>query len=679
MERIQLTTAQALVKFLDQQYVDFGSGPERFIHGIFTLFGHGNVLGMGEALQEAPGGLTVYQGRNEQGMVHAATAFAKQSRRRRIMACTASVGPGSANMLTAAATATANQIPVLLLPGDTFATRQPDPVLQQMEHTYNLSITVNDAFKAVSKYWDRISRPEQLMTALLNAMRVLTDPADTGAVTIALPQDVQGEAWDYPLEFFKRRVHRVAPRLPRPDEIAAAVELIASKQRPLLICGGGVRYSDAGAELRAFAEKFAIPFGETQAGKSAVTSSFAYNLGGIGVTGNGCANMLAQEADLVIGVGTRFTDFTTGSKSLFTHPEVEFLTLNASPYHAAKLDALAVVCDAAEGLKALSAALEERGYRSAYTDEITWAKQAWEAERTRLAGVEYTGIKGSLKAGGTKEAGVLDGVKDAGTMEDGVKEADRPADSFVPEIAGHLDERLPEYAEALNTSLAQTQVLAILNEYIPEDAIVIGAAGSLPGDMQRMWNSAVPDTYHMEYGFSCMGYEIAGALGIKLAEPEREVYALVGDGSYQMLHSELVTSLQENKKINVILLDNAGFGCINNLQMEQGLGSMATEFRHRGQDGRLSGELMVIDYAASAAGYGVKTFRAATVEELRNALTEARAADRSTLIDIKVLPKTMTHGYGAWWHVGVPEVSGSEAVQAAYVQKQGQLEKARSY
>ncbi|WP_379145839.1 3D-(3,5/4)-trihydroxycyclohexane-1,2-dione acylhydrolase (decyclizing) [Paenibacillus sp. sgz500992] len=656
MTRIRLTTAQALVKFLDQQYVDFGGGPERFVHGIFTVFGHGNVLGLGQALQESPGELTVYQGRNEQGMVHAATAFAKQSRRRRIMACTASVGPGSANMLTAAATATANQIPVLLLPGDTFATRQPDPVLQQMEHTYNLSITVNDAFKAVSKYWDRIYRPEQLMTALLNAMRVLTDQADTGAVTIALPQDVQGEAWDYPLDFFRKRIHRIASRLARPDEIEAAAGLIAGKQRPLLVCGGGVRYGDAGADLRAFAEKFAIPFGETQAGKSAVASDCAYNLGGIGVTGNGCANTLAQAADLVIGVGTRFTDFTTGSKSLFAHPEVEFLTINASPYHAAKLDALAVVCDAAEGLKALSAALEERGYRSAYTDEIIEAKRAWAEERKRLAGVEY-----SVKEGAMKEA------------------ADRPAGFFVPEIAGHLDEKLPEYAAKLNTSLTQTQVLGILNEYLPEDAIVIGAAGSLPGDMQRMWNSAVADTYHMEYGFSCMGYEISGALGVKLAEPEREVYALVGDGSYQMLHSELVTSLQENKKINVILLDNAGFGCINNLQMEQGLDSMATEFRHRGPDGQLSGELMHIDYAASAAGYGVKTFRAVTTGQLRSALDAARGQERSTLIDIKVLPKTMTHGYGAWWHVGVPEVSGSEAVQAAYGQKLGQLDKARSY
>lgn len=677
MERIRLTTAQALVKFLNQQYVDFGGGPERFVHGVFTVFGHGNVLGLGQALQEAPGELTVYQGRNEQGMVHAAAAFAKQSRRRRIMACTASVGPGAANMLTAAATATANQIPVLLLPGDTFATRQPDPVLQQMEHTYNLSITVNDAFKAVSKYWDRIYRPEQLMSAMLSAMRVLTDQADTGAVTIALPQDVQGEAWEYPLDFFRKRVHRVTPRIPHPDEIAAAAELIAGKQRPLLICGGGVRYSDAGVALRAFAEKFAIPFGETQAGKSAVAGSFEYNLGGIGVTGNGCANSLAQAADLVIGVGTRFTDFTTGSKSLFGHPEVEYLTLNASPYHAAKLDALAVVCDAAEGLRALSAALEERGYRSAYTDEIAEAKKAWAAERSRLANVEYPGNTG--------KSGNGDSMQGSGVKEGSVEtEPNSPPDPlvpvvFVPEVAGHLDEKLPEYAEVLNTSLTQTQVLGIINDMIPEDAIVIGAAGSLPGDMQRMWNSAVPDTYHMEYGFSCMGYEISGALGVKLAEPEREVYALVGDGSYQMLHSELVTSLQENKKINVLLLDNAGFGCINNLQMEQGLDSMATEFRRRGTDGMLSGELMRIDYAASAAGYGVQTFRAATVEELHRALAAARRSERSTLIDIKVLPKTMTHGYGAWWNVGVAEVSGSEAVQAAYGQKTSQLEKARSY
>lgn len=327
---------------------------------------------------------------------------------------------------------------------------------------------------------------------------------------------------------------------------------------------------------------------------------------------------------------------------------MEFLTLNASPYHAAKLDALAVVCDAAEGLNALAAALEERGYRSAYTDEITRAKKSWAAERERLAGVEYPANTGNTGA-------------------------------FTPEVAGHLDEKLPEYAEVLGTSLTQTQVLGIINEAIPQDAIVIGAAGSLPGDMQRMWNSEVPDTYHMEYGFSCMGYEIAGALGIKLAEPGREVYALVGDGSYQMLHSELVTSLQENRKINVLLLDNAGFGCINNLQMEQGMDSMATEFRHRGTDGQLSGELMRIDYAASAAGYGVQTFRASTVEELRTALAAARQSDRSTLIDIKVLPKTMTHGYGAWWNVGVAEVSGQEAVQEAYDRKRSGLKTARSY
>ncbi|MBT2290386.1 3D-(3,5/4)-trihydroxycyclohexane-1,2-dione acylhydrolase (decyclizing) [Paenibacillus albidus] len=644
MDTIRLTTAQALVKFLNNQYVEIDGQTERFVQGVFSIFGHGNVLGLGQALASDPGGLKVYQGRNEQGMVHAAAAFAKQNRRRRIMACTASVGPGAANMLTAAATATANQIPVLLLPGDTFATRQPDPVLQQLEHTYNLSITVNDAFKAVSKYWDRIYRPEQLMLAMINAMRVLTDPADTGAVTIALPQDVQGEAWDFPEHFFRPRVHKSLRRLPHPEEITAAAELIARKNKPLIICGGGVRYSAAGRELKAFAEQFNLPFGETQAGKSAVESSCPHNLGGIGVTGNSAANEIAAEADLVIGIGTRFTDFTTASKSLFRNGDVEFLTLNASAFHAGKLDALAVVCDAAEGLKALAAALEQLHYRSAYTSELAEARERWVEERNRLTSIEYTG------------------------------------EGFAPEVKGHLDDKLAEYSETLGTRLTQTRVLGVINECISGEAIVIGAAGSLPGDMQRMWNCARPDTYHMEYGFSCMGYEIAGALGIKIAEPDKEVYAMVGDASYQMLHSELVTSLQENKKINVILLDNSGFGCINNLQMEQGMGSFATEFRCRSTDGGgLSGKLMRIDYAASAAGYGVRTYSVATVEELRRALEDAKRQTVSTLIDIKVLPKTMTRGYGAWWNVGVAGASDQPEVQAAFERKQQQLGAAKPY
>lgn len=660
LEMIRLTTAQALVRFLNNQYVETDQGhtqtnaaaqqhavhedgAERFVKGVFTVFGHGNVLGLGQALESAPGDLMVYQGRNEQGMVHAAVAFAKQSRRRQIMACTASVGPGSANMVTAAATATANQIPVLLLPGDTFATRQPDPVLQQMEHTHSLAISVNDAFKAVSKYWDRVSRPEQLMSAMLNAMRVLTDPADTGAVTIALPQDVQGEAWDFPVEFFRKRVHRIERRQPHPRDILAAAELISTKHKPLIICGGGVRYSNAGQELKDFAEAFDIPFGETQAGKSAVESSHAYNLGGIGVTGNAAANTLAAEADLIIGVGTRFTDFTTGSKSLFRHPEVEFLTINASAFHASKLDALPVVSDAAEGLRALKTVLEVQSYRSGYGEEIAKAKAEWQQERQRLASTDYS------------------------------------SGSYVPEVAGHLDHELVEYAEALGTTLTQTCVLAVVNEQIPQDAIVIGAAGSLPGDMQRMWEATIPDTYHMEYGFSCMGYEIAGALGIKLAQPDREVYALVGDGSYQMLHSELVTSLQERRKINIVLLDNAGFGCINNLQMENGMGSIGTEFRYRSDSGKLNGDVMAIDYAASAAGYGAVTYRVTSISELEAALADARKQTVSTLLDIKVLPKTMTHGYGAWWHVGTAAESDSKAIQDAHSRREEGLKQARRY
>ncbi|GAK39251.1 3D-(3,5/4)-trihydroxycyclohexane-1,2-dione acylhydrolase (decyclizing) [Paenibacillus urinalis] len=645
MTKIRMTTAQALIKFLNQQFIETKSGTQRFVQGIFTVFGHGNVLGLGQALESDSGELTAYQGRNEQGMAHAAMAFAKQNNRRQIMACTASIGPGSANMLTAAATATANQIPVLLLPSDTFASRQPDPVLQQMEHTYSAAITVNDAFKSVCKYWDRVSRPEQLMAAMLNAMRVLTDPADTGAVAISLPQDVQGEAWEYPESFFQKRIHRIERRLPHPRDITEAADLIIQKCKPVIICGGGVRYSGAGIALKTFAEKFGVPFAETQAGKSAVESSHAYNLGGIGVTGNAAANKLASEADLIIGIGTRFTDFTTGSKSLFRNPEVEFITLNASSFHASKLDATAVVCDAAEGLDALTSALAERSYQTSpdYQDEISAVKSEWRRERMRLAEVEYS------------------------------------AEGFMPEIAGHLDEKLAEYAGALGSTLTQTRVLAVVNDMIPNDAIVVGAAGSLPGDMQRMWENTVTDTYHMEYGFSCMGYEIAGALGVKLAEPDREVYALVGDGSYQMLHSELVTSLQEQKKINIILLDNGGFGCINNLQMEHGMSSIGTEFRYRGSDGTLNDKLMAIDYAASAAGYGAVTYRVTSIEELKAAIRDARLQNVSTLIDVKVLPKTMTHGYGSWWHVGVAEETDSDTVRAAHKRKLQGLERARLY
>lgn len=644
MQTVRMTTAQALVKFLNQQYVEFDGKQQKFIKGIFTIFGHGNVVGLGQALEEDAGELEVYQGRNEQGMANAAMAFAKQKHRKQIMACTSSVGPGSANMITSAATASANNIPVLLLPGDVFATRQPDPVLQQIEQTHDLSISTNDAFRAVSKYWDRVNRPEQLMTAMIQAMRVLTNPADTGAVTICLPQDVQGEAWDFPSYFFQKRVHRIERRLPTKVSLADAVEMIKRKKKPIMICGGGVRYAEAAEELKQFAEAFRIPFGETQAGKSAIESNHPYNLGGIGVTGNVAANTIAKEADLVIGIGTRFTDFTTASKQLFQNKEVEFLNINISEFHANKLDALKVIADAKEALLALIDELQAIDYQSSYTVEIADAKEAWEKELARLHNVCFTD------------------------------------QDFKPEVEGHFDENLNEYVDALGTQLTQTAVIGQINTLLDEDTIIVGAAGSLPGDLQRMWAANKPNTYHMEYGYSCMGYEVAGALGAKLAEPSKEVYAMVGDGSYQMLHSELVTSLQENKKINVLLFDNSGFGCINNLQMGNGMGSFGTEFRYRNQETRkLDGAIMKIDFAASAAGYGVKTYRVTSIEQLQEALKDAKKQTVSTLIDIKVLPKTMTNGYDSWWHVGVAEVSNSQSVQTAYESKVSNLQKARSY
>lgn len=644
MQTVRMTTAQALVKFLNQQYVEFDGEQQKFIKGIFTIFGHGNVVGLGQALEEDAGELEVYQGRNEQGMANAAMAFAKQKHRKQIMACTSSVGPGSANMITSAATASANNIPVLLLPGDVFATRQPDPVLQQIEQTHDLSISTNDAFRAVSKYWDRVNRPEQLMTAMIQAIRVLTNPADTGAVTICLPQDVQGEAWDFPSYFFQKRVHRIERRLPTKASLADAVEMIKKKKKPIMICGGGVRYAEAAEELKQFAETFRIPFGETQAGKSTIESNHPYNLGGIGVTGNLAANTIAKEADLVIGIGTRFTDFTTASKQLFQNKEVEFLNINISEFHANKLDALKVIADAKEALLALIDELQVIEYQSSYTVEIADAKEAWETELARLHNIRFT------------------------------------SQDFKPEVEGHFDEDLNEYVDALGTELTQTTVIGQINTLIDKDAIIVGAAGSLPGDLQRMWVARKPNTYHMEYGYSCMGYEVAGALGAKLAEPSKEVYAMVGDGSYQMLHSELVTSLQENKKINVLLFDNSGFGCINNLQMGNGMSSFGTEFRYRNQETRkLNGAIMKIDFAASAAGYGVKTYRVTSIEQLREALKDAKKQTVSTLIDIKVLPKTMTNGYDSWWHVGVAEVSNSPSVQASYESKVSNLQQARSY
>lgn len=636
-----MTTAQALVKFLDNQYVSFDGKETKFVDGIFTIFGHGIVCGLGEALDSDRGGLTVYQGKNEQGMAHAATAFAKQNNRRKIIACSSSIGPGAANMVTAAATATVNHVPLLLFPADAFSTRQPDPVLQQFEQVQSLSITTNDAYKAVCRYWDRITRPEQLMSAMLNAMRVLTDTAETGAVCISMPQDVEGESYDFPEEFLQKRVHRITRLSPAPEEVADIAEILLTAQKPLVICGGGVRYSEAGETIEQFCKDFNIPFAETQSGKTACLSSNEYNLGGVGVTGNSAGNEIAKQADVILGVGTRFSDFTTGSKSLF-RADANVLTINTSRFDAYKLGAVKLVADAKLGLEALSEVLKQNHYRSAYTDEIKAARDGWAKEMQFLADYTYD-------------------------------------ESFKPLIAARDERTIPEFVEKIGGRLTQTAAVAKVRALIPADAVCVGAAGSLPGDLQRMWTSDSRYSYNMEYGYSCMGYEIAGAFGSKLADPEKEVYAMCGDGSYLMLHSELVTSVQEHKKINVLLFDNSGFGCINNLEMSNGIGNLATEFRFRDANGDLLGDLVPIDFAKAASGYGVKTYTAKTMEELEFALLDSQKQTVSTLIDIKVLPKSMTDGYGAWWHVGVASTSQNEAVKAAYENKKSNLEKARKY
>ena len=630
---IRLTVAQALVKFLNNQYIEFDGKENPMFEGIFGIFGHGNIIGIGQALEEDAGHLIMRMGRNEQGMAHSAIGFAKQKRRKQMYACTSSVGPGAANMVTAAATATANCIPILFLPGDTYADRQPDPVLQQMEQPTNLSITTNDAFKAVCKYWDRVTRPEILMTACINAMRVLADPADTGAVCIALPQDVEGEAYDYPEYFFKKRVHHIDRPIPSARAIQEAVELIKRKKKPLMIFGGGVKYSEAEETFRKFAEKYQIPVGETQAGKGPITWEHPLNLGGLGETGGLGANLIAAEADLVIGIGTRYTDFTTSSKWIYQNPEVEFLNINVSKFHAYKMDGVQVVGDAGAALEALDAALEPTGWKPGYTNEVRDAKAKNDAEVDRIFHLDYTG-------------------KD-----------------FVPEVNDDLDFQKvsEEFIKLTGSSLPQTRVLGVLNECIPQDAVVVGASGSLPGDLQRAWRAKSVGGYHVEYGFSCMGYEVNAALGAKLAEPEREVYAFVGDAAYMMLHSELPTSIAEHKKINVVVFDNMTNGCINNLEIGHGQGSYGTEIRFRNEKtGQLDGGFVPIDFAMNAASYGCKSYTVHTVEELKAAIEDAKKQTVSTLIDVKVLPKTMVHGYGDWWRVGVAQVSKSEKVHKVY-------------
>jgi len=642
MKTVRLTMGQALVRFLENQYIEVDGAEQRFVRGVFIIPGHGNVVGFGQALSQEGKHLEVYQGKNEQGMAQAAVAFAKQMKRKQIFAVTSSVGPGAANMVTAAGTATANNIPVLILPGDVYACRQPDPVLQQVEQIGNLTVSTNDAFKAVCKYWDRVARPEQLMSAMLSAFRVLTDPANTGAVCVAMPQDVEGEAYDYPVSFFGKRVWRLERRPATVCALADAAEAIRKAKYPMLICGGGVRYAEAHEEFRHFAETFGIPFGETQAGKSAVVWTHPLNLGGLGVTGCAAANDIAKKADLVIGVGTRYTDFTTASKWLFKDT-CKFVNINPSEFQSLKMEAVPVVADAKDALPRLEELLA--GYKTAYTDEVAEAKAKWQAELDRLDSMIFEDKK-----------------------------------SWKPIINDANADSAKRFAQDLNAGLCQTTVLGAINAMMEDTDVAIGSAGSLPGDMQRMWRPRGVDTYNMEYGYSTMGYEVAGALGVKLAIGDKhEVYSFCGDGSFNMLHGELVTAVQERKKINICLFDNASYGCINNLQVGQGNEVLCTEMRYRSKDG-LFGDFMSVDYAKVAEGYGCKSYTIRTLDELKAAFADAKKVKNTpVLFDIKVLPKTMTDGYGSWWRVGTPEVSERVENQKAYENTVAHVKAARKY
>ncbi len=605
MRTRRMTMAQALIAFLKNQYVERDGREIPFFAGVWGIFGHGNVAGIGQALQQNPD-FPYYLPRNEQAMVHIAIAFAKMHNRLRTFACTSSIGPGATNMVTGAATATINRLPVLLLPGDIFARRNVAPVLQQLEFEHTQDISVNDAFRPVSRYWDRITRPDQLPFALLEAMRVLTSPADTGAVTLALPQDVQTEAWDYPEELFEKRLWHIArPRADR-ERLRRAAEWIRAAKRPLLIAGGGVIYSEATEALARLVEQTGIPVGETQAGKGSLPFDHPQNLGAIGVTGTRAANVIARQADLVLAVGTRLGDFTTASKTAFQHPEVRFIAINVAEMDAYKHAALPLVADARVTLEELCEALADYHIAPDYAEEIARLKAEWEAEVERLFDLRH------------------------------------------------------------GPPMAQSEVIGILNRWAGPRDVVVCAAGSLPGDLHKLWRTRDPKGYHLEYGYSCMGYEIAGGLGVKMADPSREVYVMVGDGSYLMMSSEIVTSIQEGYKLTILVLDNHGFSSIGGLSQALGSGGFGTDYRFRNPDtGQLDGEWLPVDFAANAASLGAHALCARTREELERALEEARRQTRTTVIVVQVDKEVRVPSYESWWDVPVAEVSEMESVRRA--------------
>ncbi len=599
----RLTMAQALIGFLKQQHVERDGVENQFFAGCFGIFGHGNMAGVGEALQENVD-FRYYLCRNEQAMVHTASAFAKMSNRLRTLVCTSSIGPGATNMVTGAAAATINRLPVLLLPGDIFARRNVAPVLQQLESPESQDVSVNDCFKPVSRYWDRIQRPEQILTALPEAMLVLTSPAHTGAVTLALPQDVQAEAFDYPAEFFEKRVWKI-PR-PRVDAelLQAAIAWIRSAQNPLIIAGGGVIYSAATETLARFAAQTGIPVAETQAGKGSLPYDHPQSVGAVGVTGTSAANILAREADVIIGIGTRYSDFTTASKTAFQHPEARFVNINVAEFDAAKHAGLSLVADARVTLEEWAAALEGFRVSGDYARRVERLRMEWESEVERI------------------------------------------------------------YSRRHGPPVSQAEVIGAVNELMGTRDVVVCAAGSLPGDLHKLWRTRDSKGYHIEYGYSCMGYEIAGGLGVKMADPSREVYVLVGDGSYLMMSQEIVTSIQEGYKLNIVVLDNHGFSSIGGLSRACGSGGFGTEYRYR-RNGGLEGDAIELDLAANAASLGACAARARTREDLVKALGEARGQDRTCVVVIETDINERVPGYESWWDVPIAETSALEPVRAA--------------
>jgi 3D-(3,5/4)-trihydroxycyclohexane-1,2-dione acylhydrolase (decyclizing) len=601
----RLTTGQALVRFMARQFVERDGRENRFIEGIWAIFGHGNVAGLGQGIVEfsQAEGLRFYRPQNEQAMVHTAAAFAKHRNRLAAFACATSIGPGATNMITGAAGATVNRIPVLLFPSDYFANRIPDPVLQQLEHPLERDVSVSDAFRPVSRFFDRISRPEQLMASLPEAFRVLTDPAETGAVTISLPEDVQAEAHNWPNEFFEKRIWHVRRPVPEPELVREVVNLLKGAERPLIISGGGTIYSEASEELRLFVEQFGVPVTETQAGKGVLNWNHPMNAGPIGSNGATSANKLAREADLIITLGTRLSDFTTASKSAFQNPAVRFVSINVAPMDAHKLASRPMVSDAKRALSVLRQELKEAGYTgtpAAYRNEIQKLKEAWDAKVTELR---------------------------------------TPQEGLLGELA----------------------VIGLVNETVGGKATVVCAAGGMPGELLRLWRPEDPKAYHLEYGYSCMGYEIAGGLGVKLAEPGREVVVMVGDGSYLMMNSEIVTAVGEGIKLTIVLVDNHGYQCILGLQRAVGVSDFGNELRYRDHATKqLTGEYIQVDFLKHAESMGAYGIFVRSAEELKKALNDARNADRVTVIVVPVDPEKRMPGLGTWWDVPVAEVSTEE-------------------